>query len=361
MPQHSPNTSLPPSAGDLAQCYASLRHGSRTFFAASFLLPKALRAPAAALYAFCRMADDEIDLGEAGDQALERLQERLDRAYSQCPLGNSVDRAFSHVVKRYAIPRALPQALLEGFAWDRQRRQYQSIDDLCDYAARVAGTVGAMMSLLMGARAPATVARACDLGVAMQLTNIARDVGEDAQAGRLYLPLDWMRETGLDPEKWLVQPVYCDEIGNVIARILSYADELYARATVGVGQLPWSCRPAIHAARILYAEIGREVERRGCDSVNSRAVVSKSRKARLLLNALAVAALPSRANTSDALHATGFLVDAVAALPLREPELPLAMPSELAWWDLGSRIEWTLQLFERLEQRHRVGGMSGDT
>ncbi len=99
------------------------------------------------------------------------------------------------------MPRELPEALLEGFEWDLVGRRYETLEELQAYAARVAGSVGAMMAVLMGARSAAVLARACDLGVAMQLTNIARDVGEDARQGRLYLPLAWLREAGIDPER----------------------------------------------------------------------------------------------------------------------------------------------------------------
>ena len=99
-------------------------------------------------------------------------------------------------------------ALLEGFAWGHRGAAATETlpDDVQDYAARVAGTVGAMMAVLMGARSPEAVARACDLGVAMQFSNIARDVGEDARAGRIYLPLRWLAEAGIDPEAFLASP-----------------------------------------------------------------------------------------------------------------------------------------------------------
>ena len=98
------------------------------------------------------------------------------------------------------------------------------MEDLHDYAARVAGTVGAMMALVMETRDPRSLARACELGVAMQLTNIARDVGEDARNGRLYLPLAWMREAGLDPEAWLAAPQFVQRLARVVSRLLAEAD-----------------------------------------------------------------------------------------------------------------------------------------
>ena len=180
------------------------------------------------------------------------------------------------MVESFAIPRALPEALLEGIEWDSQGRRYEDLPALCAYAARVAGTVGAMMAILMGVRRPEDIARACDLGVAMQLTNIARDVGEDARAGRVYLPLTWLREAGIEPDDWLAKPHFNEALGSVVQRLLDAADALYARADSGIGRLPLACRPSIQAARQLYAEIGREVERAGLDSVSRRAVVPAS-------------------------------------------------------------------------------------
>eukprot|EP01037_Dinobryon_pediforme_P021714 gene21714-22658_t len=124
---------------------------------------------------------------------------RLARARDGRPLPFPADRAMADLMRTYAIPREVPEALLEGLGWDTDGRRYETLDDLLAYATRVAGTVGIMMTLLMGVREPEALARACDLGCAMQLTNIARDVGEDARAGRLYLPHTWLREQGIDP------------------------------------------------------------------------------------------------------------------------------------------------------------------
>ncbi|MBV8868968.1 MAG: squalene/phytoene synthase family protein, partial [Acetobacteraceae bacterium] len=162
-------------AGDLAACRALLRGGSRSFSLASGLLPRRVRDPAVALYAFCRLADDAIDRDKGGAAALARLRERLERAYAGRPMPIPADRALARVVARFAIPFALPHALLEGLAWDAEARRYETLDELTAYAIRVAGAVGEMMALVMGVRAPETLARACDLGVAMQFSNIARD------------------------------------------------------------------------------------------------------------------------------------------------------------------------------------------
>lgn len=329
---------------DLAQCGVLLRGGSRTFFAASLLLPRAMREPASALYAFCRLADDAVDLGDGGPDALEALRDRLARIYDGHPLPIAADRALADVVARFALPRVLPEALLEGFEWDAAGRRYETLEDLLEYAARVAGTVGAMMSVLMGGRAPEVVARACDMGVAMQLTNIARDVGEDARAGRIYLPLAWLREAGIDPHAWLQAPAYSGSLGTVVQRLLDVADVLYERAGAGIARLPFAYRPGMHAARIVYAEIGRAVERQGLDSVSSRAIVSGQRKLWLAGRAVIEAGLPQGSGAGAPLAATCFLVDAVAL----SPAPPIAARRSLA-----EHVEWLIDLFTRLEQLER--------
>jgi phytoene synthase len=334
-------------AQDIETCRTLLRGGSKTFFAASLLLPKRVAEPAIALYAFCRLADDAVDLGDARLDAVARLRDRLDLAYAGRPADHAADRAFADVVSRFAIPRELPEALLEGLAWDAEGRRYDSASDLHAYAVRVAGAVGAMMTLVMGAREPHVVARACDLGIAMQLTNIARDIGEDARAGRLYLPRQWLREAGVDPDSFLARPMFDARIAAVAARLLAEADVFYARATQGVAALPRACRPGIHAARLIYAEIGREVERRGCDSVGSRAVVPMSRKLSLLAGAFS-ASLSSRSHApAPAQREAQYLLDAIAAA--RSPRLDGGATPRF-----GERVVWVLDLFERLERRDQM-------
>lgn len=268
---------------DLAHCRALLARGSRSFSAASWLLPRALRDDAAAYYAFCRVADDAVDLAPGGErEAIAALDRRLDAVYSDIALTDPIDRALRAVVLHRRVPRALLQALLEGFAWDAEARRYETIEALHLYGARVAGSVGATMTLLMGVRDEETLARATDLGVAMQLTNIARDVGEDLRAGRLYLPLQWLREEGLSPDALLASPAHSEALGRVVRRLLDEAARLYARSDAGVARLPFACRPAIRAARRIYAAIGDVLAARGFDAVSARASTSLWRKLRLL-------------------------------------------------------------------------------
>ncbi len=302
-------------AADVAACRASLQHNSKTFHAASLLLPQRVREPATVLYGFCRLADDAVDEQGGRSEAIARLRERLDRVYAGQPLTVPSDRALAAVVAAYAVPRALPDFLIEGLAWDVEGRSYETLEDLHAYAARVAGAVGAMMGLLMETRSPAALARACDLGVAMQLSNIARDVGDDARNGRLYLPRAWLREAGVDPASWLARPAPDARVDAVVLRLLAEADRLYVRANAGVGSLPLDCRPGINAARLLYAGIGHEVRRAGGDGVRRRARVPGWRKAALLARA-ATSLWPSQAALhAPALAANQPLLDAVAAAP----------------------------------------------
>jgi phytoene synthase len=344
-------------ADDLAACHARLRDGSKSFAAAARLLPRAVRRDATALYAFCRDADDAVDLSGGDPAAVDQLRGRLDRIYAGSPDEHPVDRALAQVVLRHGLPRTLLDALLEGFAWDAEGRRYPTLDSLEAYAARVAGTVGAMMSVLMGVRSPEAIARACDLGVAMQLTNIARDVGEDARNGRLYLPLEWLAAAGIDADDFLARPACDGRLRPVVEALLRAADRLYARVDAGVAQLPPGCRPGIQAARLIYADIGRMVRRNGHDSVSRRAVVPGSRKLALVARAYATAPVRARGRSAPPLAAVQFLVEAVAASAPRAAPTRIDSHGALPWWQLRARALWVIELFERLEiaDRERRG------
>lgn len=336
---------------DFETCQALMEGGSKTFFAASRLLPGRVRGPAIALYAFCRVADDAIDFSDDRVTALAGLNERLRCIYADKPMEFASDRALAAVVREFDLPLGLVAALLEGFEWDAEGRRYETIEDLQAYGARVAGSVGAMMAVVMRTRSEQAIARACDLGVAMQLTNIARDVGEDARSGRLYLPLQWLREANVDIDAWMANPVFDARIAAVVTRLLAAADELYERAEHGIAQLPRDCRPAIRAARLVYAEIGRELERAGLDSINHRAVVSGRRKLLLLARASGAALIapadPSRC--MPALPANQFLVEAAVA-PGAATSNPNGRP-RLRTFD--ERAQWTAELFERLARQDK--------
>lgn len=347
MPPHSPERRFATEA-DHAHCAAAIRDGSRSFHTASLILPANLRRPAYGLYAFCRLSDDAVDRDGGSFDAVVRLRARLASACDGAPQDAPADRAMADLISTYAVPRAAPEALLEGLAWDAEGRRYETLEDLHAYAVRVAGSVGVVMTLMMGVRDASTLARACDLGVAMQLTNIARDVGEDARAGRLYLPLAWMRDVGLDPDGFLASPVASPAIKILIARLLSEAETLYARARHGVARLPPSCRPAILGAALLYADIGAALARRHrLDSISHRARVGGARKLALLGKAIALSPFVARGAPAPALDAAAYLIDATA----REPVRDIAESRT----NMTAQLLQVLDLFERLERAERFG------
>ncbi|MEO0916559.1 MAG: phytoene/squalene synthase family protein [Pseudomonadota bacterium] len=305
---------------DMEHCREAIRHGSLSFHAASRLLPARVRDPALALYAFCRLADDEVDLSSRKNAAVHDLQERLERVYRGQPRNAAADRAFTAVIEMFEMPRALPDALLEGLAWDADVRRYSNMSALTDYSARVASAVGVMMCVLMKVRDRHALARAADLGVAMQLTNIARDVGEDAMEGRLYLPLEWLEHAGLDPDEFLAAPKGTKAVRTMVKRLLIEAERLYMKSEAGIGALPVTARPGIFAARFIYAAIGTRLRGMGHNSVSSRAYTSKMQKVGLagwsLVRTGATIVMPrSPMIHAKALPETQFLVDATA-----EPE-----------------------------------------
>jgi phytoene synthase len=302
---------------DLDHCRAAIAEGSYSFYAASKLLPARVRDPALALYAFCRVADDEVDFGDNKPAAVLALRDRLDLAYAGRPRNAPADRAMADLIATYHMPRDLPEALLEGLAWDGMERRYASLSDLRSYSARVASAVGAMMCVVMEVRDPHALARACDLGVAMQLTNIARDVGEDARAGRLYLPTDWLEEEGIDIDAFLANPQPTPEIRRIVKRLLAEANRLYFRSEPGIARLPVDVRPGIFAARHCYDAIGRKLMRNGYDSVTQRAFTTKWHKVGMLglsvLRAGGVTILPeSPVIFAPPLDEVAFLVEAAA-------------------------------------------------
>ena len=328
---------------DMAACRAMIRTGSLSFHAASRLLPSRVRDPALALYAFCRVADDDVDEVQDKAHAVLRLRERLDLIYAGRPEARPSDRAFAAVVQDFDMPRALPDALLEGLAWDAIGRRYGTLSDLHTYSARVASAVGVMMCVLMRVRDPDALARAADLGLAMQLTNIARDVGEDARAGRLFLPLDWLEEAGIDVERFLADPKPSPSLARVTARLLAEADDLYRRAGAGIYSLPADCRVGIAAARHIYAAIGTQVARQGHDSVSARARTSRGQKLGLIGRAALAASLTHLMPRPALLHArpepeVAFLVDAAGQRSSRP-----------------QRSETLLSILAQLEARDRRG------
>jgi phytoene synthase len=284
------------AAADLAACHAAIRRHSRSFYAASRLLPVAVRDAAVATYAFCRAADDAVDDAVGPAEARARhadTRRQLDRVYAAEPLASAAGRAFARVAFAHHIPRAEPEALLDGMAQDLDPVRIRDEDELLLYCYRAAGVVGRMMSRIMGATGTQALTRAVHLGIAMQLTNIARDIGDDARHNRVYLPATWLAEAGGSADEVLTARP--SEAGRRVAlRILELAERYYASGILGIALLPARCRPAILSAALLYRAIGRKVRARHGDGVSARARVGAPQKVWLITVAVARCALDPR-------------------------------------------------------------------
>lgn len=263
-----------------------IRLHSRSFSLAARLLPRRLRSDVEKLYAWCRLCDDAVDRAPTQAEAAARLQqlwEDVERIYAGQPCTQPGSRWLAELVAKYGIPKQYPLALLEGMRSDLEGSGIRDEQALLLYCHRAAGTVGLMMCSLLGVSDPRALRCADALGIAMQLTNIARDVHEDWQAGRCYLPQSWFggpptRDTPLT--NGLVKPH--------VARILEMSETHYRIGLRGVPYLPENCRFSIRIAAKLYAEIGQVIRRNACHVLGTRARVPWSRKMWILAQELLV-------------------------------------------------------------------------
>ena len=268
----------------------TIRVGSKSFAAAAKLFDRDTRRSVLMLYAWCRHCDDVVD-GQAlghnttapADAAaqVERLRNQTLSAYAGEPQSAPAFAAFQDVALRHAISPHHAFDHLAGFAMDAADARYETIDDTLRYCYHVAGVVGLMMASIMGARDAAVLDRACDLGLAFQLTNIARDIVEDARVGRVYVPAGWLREAGI-PAADVAHERHRAALARVAARLVDHAEPYYDSAMDGVAALPLRSAWAIATVRRVYREIGIEVKRRGARAWDTRAGTSRATKLRLL-------------------------------------------------------------------------------
>ncbi len=301
------------SKTDFAVCRTLLRTRSSSLFAASLTVPSRIRVPATVIYAFCRLVDDALRLDDGGTEAASELRKRLVGAYAGHPIDQPVDRAFASVVRELALPKPIFDAFLEGRTWDSEGRRFGTFDGLLDYVIRTSGSIGICMAILMDRRHRNVLARACDLGIAIALTDLARNIGADARRGRIYLPLEWLEEAGVDVDAWIAHPHFTEGFGNVTSRLLHAAETYYRRADPGLRALPFDCQPTVRAARYIYSAIGDGIERAGFDSVSQRSTVSAPRKAQLLVRAVRRARSEDRSLDQTPTRGADFLLDAVGA------------------------------------------------
>ncbi|MHB0774852.1 15-cis-phytoene synthase CrtB [Halomonas sp. WWR20] len=297
-----------PHRNDLARhATQTIQAGSKSFATASRLFDPATRRSAVMLYAWCRHCDDVIDGqelgfgqidGERADAArLAELREKTRRAYAGEAMDSPPFAAFQEVALKHDIPERYPMDHLDGYAMDVHRHHYETLEDTLTYCYRVAGVVGVMMAMVMGARDEPTLDLACDLGLAFQLTNIARDIVEDAGIGRCYLPAEWLRDAGIPTEE-IAAPRHRDALADLAARLIDLAEPYYRSARGGLSALPLRSAWAIATAHGVYREIGIKVKAQGARAWDSRVSTTRADKLRLLTQG-SMLALRSRNGTPE--------------------------------------------------------------
>ncbi len=242
--------------------------GSKSFSLAARLFDPATRDAAVFLYGWCRYCDDQVDQVGASDRSertqarLKALKENTAAAFSFTPQQEPVFIALQYIVHRYGIPSHYALELIEGMAMDVRATQYTSLKELLLYCYRVAGTVGLMMAHVMGLRDEGALKHAADLGIAMQLTNIARDIVEDASMGRIYLPAVWLAEAKIAPPE-IALPENREKLAMLTLRLLREAERYYRSGDEGLWYLSFRSACAVAAARNIYAEIGTLLVQKG--------------------------------------------------------------------------------------------------
>lgn len=283
----------PPPTENSEQCYrraaVATAAGSKSFYFATRFFPPRLARAAHAVYWFCRHTDDLVDEApsvEAGAVALEEWEQALARAWEAGGSADPILRIFVETAHGFGIPRAYPFGLIEGMRMDLRGTHYTDFESLRVFCYHVASVVGLMMCHVIGFRDPAP-AHAIDLGIAMQLTNILRDVGEDLRRGRIYLPTEDLERFGYRAEE-LRDAVIDDRFRSLMRFEMERAEAYYRRAEPGIAMLHSDGQFAVRVAAEVYRGILREIEQNGYDVFERRAVVPPSRKAWITARRMAV-------------------------------------------------------------------------
>ncbi|MFP4369120.1 MAG: phytoene/squalene synthase family protein [Candidatus Kapaibacterium sp.] len=265
-----------------------MKHYARSFSVASRFLPEKKRWATYAVYSFCRYADNLVD--NPRDRAVEQLlgelnnlKEELDIA---CVTGESEHPALKPFVlscRLYDIPVKYAYDLIEGVTMDLNQFRYKNFDELYLFCYRVAAVVGLMMTYILGFRDKEVPYYAEKMGIAMQLTNILRDIKEDKDMGRIYLPLDEMEQFGIS-ERDIIEENFSAEMEKFMRFQVERAHEYYEEALPGIRGLDKSARFAIYAAARIYRGILRKIEERGFNPFLGRVYVPNSRKLRILIH-----------------------------------------------------------------------------
>lgn len=267
------------------QTEAVIARGSKSFAAATRLFPAALRGDVRLLYAWCRHCDDLTDgqqlghgrIATASNDIVSQLRDDSLAALAGTPPPALPYLALAELARRHPIQRSLVEAHIRGFELDAAGWQPKTLDDTLQYCYHTAGTVGIMMAGIMGVRDTITLHRASDLGIAFQLTNIARDVAEDSAGGRSYLPEDWRAAADLEIAD-IAARQHQERVFPLVQRLIAEAEPYYESAAIGIRALPRRAAWAIASARDIYRDIGQQILRRGPAALGDRVYTRPRRK-----------------------------------------------------------------------------------
>jgi phytoene synthase len=264
-------------------CRLATHQGSRTFYFGARFLPPEKRRAMWAVYNFCRLTDDLVDkainlpLAEIQARLADWEAELLESFRGRVRPSRPSMVAWLDALRAYRLDAQAPLDLIKGVRMDLEKTRYANFEELYLYCYRVASTVGLMASQVIGFSDPRALEYAANLGIAMQLTNILRDVGEDAQAGRIYLPQDEMARFGYS-EAALLRGEVSPQFVRLMRFQINRANRYYNQALPGIEYLPEDCRLSISVAARLYNRILTKIKRNNYDVFTRRAFVPKSEK-----------------------------------------------------------------------------------
>jgi phytoene synthase len=269
-------------AKNITKCFA------KTFYLASLFFPKDKRMASYTIYAICRISDDSIDHPEnnSGADNLEKIKKTIETAYTDEPIKDNLLIAFRKTVKTYLIPKELFLELIEGLQMDLTIKRYPNFNSLHLYCYRVAGVIGLIMLKILKAQNQDAKQPAIDLGIAFQLTNILRDVKEDFLRGRIYLPLDELRNFNLS-EETIKNGEISEDFRLFMQFQLNRARDYYAKSSSGIKMLcNLRSRFVIALMANLYREILNEIEKSDYSVLSKRSSVSGAKKLLIILTTI---------------------------------------------------------------------------
>jgi len=288
---------------DYARCASITRRSSSNFYYAFMLLSAERRRALYSVYAFCRFVDDIADDaagGEAGGQPatlLARWREELERVFNGSPT-HAISRALAHNVRRFAIPRRYFEEIIDGVEMDLGRTRYATFEELRLYCYRVASAVGLVCIEIFGYRNPRTREYAENLGIAFQLTNIIRDLSEDAARGRIYLPLEDLSRFDVSEDE-ILRGADTLELRHLLEHEVERARSFYAQAENALAAEDRAAMVCAEAMRSIYRALLERIASKGCGVVGRRHRISTPRKLYLVGRTWAGTRLRARGQERD--------------------------------------------------------------